>query len=96
MTQDIERYREHLARALAEVAAGNERMRPYAEAYAVHLDRLVAAQLLATADSHGYEADPETDAKMVKLLRAVYFQGLAAVQRESARSDGPDDGEVKR
>jgi len=54
------------------------------------------AQLLATADSHGYEADPETDAKMVKLLRAVYFQGLAAVQRESARSDGPDDGEVKR
>jgi len=43
MTQDIERYREHLARALAEVAAGNERMRPYAEAYAVHLDRLVAA-----------------------------------------------------
>lgn len=38
------------------------------------------AQLLATADSHGYEADATTDAKMAKLLRAVYFQGLAAAQ----------------
>ncbi|HQR22424.1 MAG TPA: hypothetical protein PKV98_16270 [Burkholderiaceae bacterium] len=47
--REIAVYQEHLAKAKREIAAGNERMRAYAEAYAQHLDALI--QLKAKFDA---------------------------------------------
>jgi len=78
LAAEIARYEGHLQMALREVEAGNERMRPYAEAYAQHMGSL----RLRDAYTHAFgNADTIAEARANRIARRTIMYAAAGEQR---------------